>query len=144
MRLSVGTVLCAILLTGCSNDQLKEDQLSTTAAPVEKQDTTGQAESPAQVENDNAASKSESDKPIVIDVRSEVEYASGHIEDALLIPHDQIADEIGKRVKDKNQKIVLYCRSGGRAGLALKTLEGLGYTQVENLGGLEDARTRLE
>ena len=128
MRLSLETVLCAILLTGCSNDLPKEDQLSTTSAPVENQDTTGQAESPAQVENntaanqidstergtaakaetDTAAIKSESDKPIVIDVRSEAEYASGHIEDALLIPHDQIADEIGKRVKDKNQKIVLY------------------------------------
>ena len=55
-----------------------------------------------------------------------------------------IGKEIAKHSQDKSQKLFLYCRSGGRAGHALKTLTKLGYTNVTNLGGLMDAKKQLK
>jgi phage shock protein E len=81
---------------------------------------------------------------LVIDVRSEAEYSDEHIQGAINIPETVIADEIKNHTKDKAQKILLYCRSGRRAGIALETLTGLGYTNVENIGGYEDAKARLK
>lgn len=73
-----------------------------------------------------------------IDVRSPAEYKEGHIKNAVNIPHKQIADEIDKLGLDKDTRIRLYCGSGGRAGIAKKTLNELGYTKVINAGGYKD------
>jgi phage shock protein E len=75
-----------------------------------------------------------------IDVRSAGEYAQGHVAGATLIPHDEIEAGIQDLQVEKDTPILLYCRSGNRAGKAQKRLEALGYTNVTNLGGLEDAR----
>lgn len=80
------------------------------------------------------------DDSVWIDVRTQAEYDADHMDDTTLIPHSQIADEIGKLGLEKDAPIKLFCRSGGRAGVAKKTLEDLGYTNVENLGGIADAR----
>jgi len=78
-----------------------------------------------------------------IDVRSEAEYKADHIDNTILIPHTQIGEEIGKLNLAKDTPIKLFCRSGGRAGIAEKTLMGMGYTNVENVGGIADARKVL-
>ena len=80
---------------------------------------------------------------VLLDVRSLDEFASGHLEGALNIPHDRIADEITAAVPEKSAQVVLYCRSGRRAQTALKTMQDMGYENVLNLGGLEDAQERL-
>ena len=80
---------------------------------------------------------------VLLDVRSGEEFASGHLRGARNIPHDRIAGEIASAAPDKTVKIVLYCRSGRRADTALKTLNSMGYENVLNLGGLEDAQERL-
>ena len=59
------------------------------------------------------------------------------------IPHDQIEAEIAAMVPDKSAQVILYCRSGRRAGTALNTMKAMGYGNVSNFGGLEDARERL-
>ena len=82
--------------------------------------------------------------PVVIDVRSQEEWDEGHVESAILIPHNQIGKQITKRVPDKATPILLYCRSGGRAGRAMTLLKKMGYTDVTNLGGLDDARAHLK
>ena len=82
--------------------------------------------------------------PIVIDVRTVQEWGNGHLEDAVLIPYDQIGEKIGAVVKDKSQKIYLYCRTGHRAGIAKEALEKLGYKDIINLGSLEDAAKTLK
>jgi phage shock protein E len=79
----------------------------------------------------------------VIDVRSQEEWDSGHIEGAVHIPYDQIAVHIAEITSDKTAHIGLYCRSGGRAALALATLKDKGYANVENLGGIATARKTL-
>jgi phage shock protein E len=82
--------------------------------------------------------------PIVIDVRTVQEWNNGHLEGAVLIPYDQIDEKIGAVVKDKSQKIYLYCRSGHRAGIAKESLEKLGYKDIINLGSVEDAAKNLK
>ena len=80
---------------------------------------------------------------ILLDVRSPEEYASGYLQGALNIPHDRIEVEIAAVVPDKSAQIILYCRSGRRANTALETMRAMGYTNVSNYGGLEDAQERL-
>ncbi|MBS1174447.1 MAG: rhodanese-like protein [Burkholderiaceae bacterium] len=75
---------------------------------------------------------------VMLDVRTPDEYQSGHVRNALLVPHDSIAQTISSIAPDKNQTIYLYCRSGRRSGIAFDTLKGMGYTHIVNLGGLSD------
>ena len=82
--------------------------------------------------------------PIVIDVRSQAEWDAGHLEQAVHIPHTRIGEEISGHVRDKSREILLHCRSGGRSGMAQRVLEEMGYTNVKNLGGLEEARAFLK
>ena len=80
----------------------------------------------------------------LIDVRTKEEWDSGHIEGAILIPHNEIAEKIGEFVKDKSRPIKLYCRSGGRAGMALNQLQSMGYENVQNLGGYSTAKQMIK
>ena len=60
------------------------------------------------------------------------------------MPYDDIGGMIDAKVPDKNTPIMLYCHSGGRAEMARKTLAVMNYTNVENLGGMQDAADRLK
>ncbi len=75
----------------------------------------------------------------VIDVRTEAEWNNGHLEGAVLIPYGRIAEKIESVACDKSQKIYLYCRTGRRVQIAKGTLEKLGYSDVVNLGSMENA-----
>jgi phage shock protein E len=81
--------------------------------------------------------------PIIVDVRTQEEYDSGHIEGALHKPYDQIDAGISNLLPDKSRHIIVYCAKGGRAEKARQTLEALGYTNVENGGGYGDMQERL-
>jgi len=78
-----------------------------------------------------------------IDVRSLDEYNEDHISNTEHIPHTEIAAQISDLDLDKSTPIKLFCRSGVRAGLAQTALQDLGYTNVENVGGIADARLVL-
>jgi rhodanese-related sulfurtransferase len=71
----------------------------------------------------------------LFDVRSEKEYLSGTIEDSVNIPWKKIVEEITKYVKDKEQKIIVFCYSGGRATMAAYKLMKAGYKNVLNIEG---------
>ncbi len=81
---------------------------------------------------------------IIIDTRTAGEYNSGHIDNAILIPYDEIGNKIKSVVKSKDTPIAVYCRSGNRSGSALKTLESMGYTNVVNYGGISSAKKTLD
>ena len=70
---------------------------------------------------------------IIIDVRSPQEYQEGHIDGAILIPEYEMKKRAENELKDKTQKIVVYCSSGGRSKKAQKTLRKLGYDHIYNL-----------
>jgi phage shock protein E len=71
---------------------------------------------------------------VVIDVRTQAEFDGGHIDGALNIPYDIIGDEIDSVCADTSKLIVVYCRSGHRAGVAKESLFAKGYTNVVNAG----------
>ena len=75
---------------------------------------------------------------IILDVRTEEEFAEGHIKNAILIPDYEIATKAEEILKDKNQLILVYCRSGNRSKAASKALVDLGYTNVKEFGGIID------
>lgn len=76
--------------------------------------------------------------PLVVDVRTASEYEQGHIKEAINIPYEEIANQIAAVAPDRDTPIVLYCRSGRRAGVAEQALHQMGYRQIENRGGLTD------
>ena len=71
---------------------------------------------------------------VVIDVRSPAEFNSGHLPNAINHPLEEIETALPRRVKDKNQVLLLHCQSGMRSGAAKAKLKGLGYTSAFNLG----------
>lgn len=74
-------------------------------------------------------------KPLLLDVRSPEEYAQGHIEGAVNIPHSEVNTRLNELLAYKNQQIVLYCRSGRRAELVKTELLKQGFTQLDHLTG---------
>lgn len=75
---------------------------------------------------------------IILDVRTEEEFAEGHIENAVLIPDYEIGIRAEKELPDKNQLILVYCRSGRRSKIASQTLADMGYSDVREFGGIID------
>lgn len=81
---------------------------------------------------------------IIIDARTQSEYDEGHIPGAILIPEYEIANKAGELLKDKNQLILVYCRSGRRSKIAAQALVDLGYTNVKEFGGIIDWKYEIE
>lgn len=75
---------------------------------------------------------------IIIDARTQEEFDEGHIENAILIPEYEISERAEKELPDKNQLILVYCRSGRRSKIAAQALVELGYTNVKEFGGIID------
>lgn len=84
-----------------------------------------------------------SNPAIIFDVRSPEEYRSGHVKAAINVPHTELASKISKYVEDKHKFIIVYCRSGRRSGIAKESIEAIGYNNVHNFGGYDQARKRL-
>ncbi len=75
---------------------------------------------------------------VLLDVRTQEEYQAGYIEGALLLPYDEIAQTIDKFAIDKDDTIIVYCRTGRRSAIAAEELIGMGYTSVYDMGGIYD------
>ena len=74
---------------------------------------------------------------VVLDVRTQEEYDSGHIKGAVLLPVDAITEEsAGEVIPTKDTQVLVYCRSGNRSVTASKALAQLGYTEVYEFGGI--------
>ena len=75
---------------------------------------------------------------VILDVREQDEYDAGHIPGAILIPYTQIEDKADEMLPDKDQQILVYCRSGRRSKIAAEALAELGYTNIKEFGGIID------
>lgn len=73
--------------------------------------------------------------PVVLDVRTPEEYAAGHLPGARLVPHDQLGARLAELAASKDQEVIVYCRSGRRAALAIDTLKRAGFSRVGHLQG---------
>ena len=75
---------------------------------------------------------------IILDVRTREEYDQGHIPGATQISHEEIAEKAEQVLTDKEQLILVYCRSGRRSKIAAEALAELGYTNIKEFGGIID------
>ena len=75
---------------------------------------------------------------IILDVRTQEEYDQGHIPGAILIPDNEVKVTAEDVLTDKDQLILVYCRSGRRSKLAAEALVELGYTNIKEFGGIID------
>ena len=117
MRKLLSVFLAAILLAGCS-------------APKE-------TASYRQISMDEAITMMEEESGyIILDVRTPEEFADKHIPGAVNIPNETIATEEIPELPDKDQLILVYCRSGNRSKQASEKLADMGYTNVVEFGGI--------
>jgi phage shock protein E len=136
-----------LLALGCSG--------ATTEAPATAETPAPAAEAPAASEGlpdrDPALAKRlvEDEGAVLLDVRTPEEHAEGNLEGSVNISHETIVEQDADALSeietltggDKSKAIVVYCRSGGRAGKAKAALEAAGYTRVTNVGGMTDYPT---
>ena len=85
-----------------------------------------------------------SDNPLIIDVRTLDEWNNGHIEGSYHIEWQVISENIFDLTSDFNKKIYVYCRSGNRSGKAKNMLNALGFNNVINAGGKEEAESLIK
>ena len=81
---------------------------------------------------------------VILDTRTQEEYEESHIPGAILIPYDEILEKAESVLTDKNQLILVYCRSGRRSKLAAEDLVKLGYTNIKEFGGILDWEYEVE
>ena len=96
------------------------------------------AEGPAAAtisQKDLATRISDASAPVIFDVRSQKEFASGHVPSAVNLPYDEIVDRLADRKLDPDDEIVIYCESGRRAAIAEEALRQAGFTGVRHLVG---------
>lgn len=123
-------ILSASALAGCSD----------TPDTSNTQDTTVQNEDTMNISAEDVKAMVDSgDDFVFLDVRTPEEYAESHISTAENLPYDSIdPDTANKFIPSNDTPVVLYCRSGHRAGIAQDTLQSLGYTNVKNMGGISE------
>lgn len=81
------------------------------------------------------ALKTPNNNIVLLDVRSHEEYSEGHVAGAINISHNTVEDNLNKLSQYKENTIVIYCRSGRRAGVAANILEANGFTNLRHLTG---------
>ena len=114
-------VLGTLLFSGCAGTKT-EDSVRITYE---------------QITADEAKAIMDSGEPyVLLDVRTQEEYDSGHIEGAILIPDYEIGAKAESVLTDKDELILVYCRSGRRSKNAASELAALGYTNVKEFGGI--------
>ena len=123
-----------LLLSGCG----KQESVPTTQPTTQPTETT---EAPAYMNITQEEAKRLMDTEqdyIILDVRTQEEYEEKHIPGALLIPVDDIEAQAAEKLPNKDQLILVYCRSGNRSKTASEALEKLGYTRIREFGGIND------
>ena len=115
-------LLAAILLTACGQTDGKEQEAMYVNITAQEAKTIMDTE----------------EGYIILDVRTQQEYDEGHIPGAILVPDTEIRAKAEEVLTDKDQLILVYCRSGRRSKLAAEALVELGYTNIKEFGGIID------
>ena len=120
MRKLIPFLLSLLLLAGCT-------------APAESEATYRQISMDAAI-----TMMEEESNYIILDVRTPEEFADQHIPGAINIPNETIGTDAIPELPDKDQLILVYCRSGNRSKQASEKLVALGYTNIVEFGGIND------
>ena len=111
------SIIMIMGLTGCEKKDMSYTQISMEEA---------------------VAMMAKEENYIILDVRTAEEFAEKHIPNAINIPNEIIGSEEIEELPDKNQLILVYCRSGNRSKQASEKLAALGYTNIYEFGGIND------
>lgn len=136
------TVIVAIMLVlaGCSCSKGTGDTTNssnTTNANENNNTLTTQNATYKQISQEEAKKMMKNnDNHVIVDVRRQDEYDSGHIAGSILIPNESIGTTRPEQLKDLNQVILVYCRTGNRSKQAAQKLADMGYTNVYEFGGI--------
>ena len=122
MKKLILILLAVLLLTACGQD--KENDQGVVYVNIT-------AEEAKQIMDSE-------ERYIILDVRTQEEYDEGHIPGATQISHEEIAEKAEEVLTDKEQLILVYCRSGRRSKIAAEALVELGYTNIKEFGGIID------
>lgn len=114
-------LLCLFVFSGCNQDKNSKEN-------IYMQITAEEAKNIMNNETDY----------LILDVRTEEEFAEAHIEGAILIPDYEIAQKAESILTNKDQLILVYCRSGRRSKIAASELAAMGYTNIKEFGGIID------
>ncbi len=119
-------IVISMLCAGCSS-KLNVQVLPAEETPVVK------------IKAEEAKARlDQSDKIIIVDVRTPAEYNEAHIENAVLLPLDSIRDNAAAVIPDPAAVYFVYCRSGVRSATAAAQLVEMGYKNIYDLGGIKD------
>ena len=136
MKKILAILMLAVTLTACGMEEAAEDSMILNETTETTEDVLVPYEQ-ITAEDAKKLMDTESDY-IIVDARTEEEYAEGHIPGAILIPEYEITDRAQSELPDKDQLILVYCRSGRRSKIASQALADLGYTNVKEFGGIID------
>ena len=122
-RVWTAVLILLFLLTGCGEKTLTADMENSYQ----------------QISQETAKQMMDEQTVIILDVREQDEYDSGHIVDAALLPVGTIdAETAAAVIPEKDSIVLVYCRSGNRSKTASAALVALGYTQIYEFGGIND------
>ncbi len=129
-------------LVGCNNRGMNyniENESSEIGIATELHGTAMREGNYTKISMDEAvAMMEEKTDYIILDVRTEEEFAEKHIPNAINIPNETIGDDPIWELPREDQLILVYCRSGNRSKQASEKLAALGYTNVYEFGGIID------
>ena len=129
--LQSGHALAALLVAGALS--VAFTTIATAGEPVASAPASAPAAAPMSPEALLEHQSRHPDHLFVLDVRTPQEYAEGHVPGAVNVPYDQLASRLAEVPKDKD--VVLYCKSGRRAGIAADVLAANGYMRLSHLEG---------
>ena len=137
------TILSSIIFVSACQPMGKEEAKESVSTGEVKEESMKEEEDDMQVGNFSTISVQEAKKLmqteenyIILDVRTKEEYESGHIPGAINLPNEEIAEAEISLLKDKEDLILVYCRSGNRSRQAAEKLANLGYSNVKDFGGI--------
>lgn len=123
----------SVLGFSCSKSGNEKEVLA-----MSKETKNGKKAEYKKITSDEAKKMMETQKVIVVDVRTLEEYNEGHIPNAISVPLETIENEAEAKLKNKDALILVYCRSGRRSREAALKLIEKGYTNVIDFGGIKD------
>lgn len=137
-KLYIAMVVISIMFTGCANKAI-----NTNTGELDKEVVSEKVEY-RKISADEAKEIIDNgDYNIILDVRLLEEYKEGHIKNAIIIPVDELQTKALEMLTNKEDKILVYCKSGRRSEIASKTLIEMGYTNVYDFGGLNNWNGQL-
>ena len=130
--LSILVLVFGVMLFSCGNDEGVTDSFESSEGGNGVIEFEQISQSEAKKIMDSGVSY------FLLDARTQEEFDEGHIEGAILIPEYEVSARAEKELPDKDQLILVYCRSGRRSKIAAQALVDLGYTNVKEFGGIID------